>query len=387
MATDDRKARAKAHLLEGKLDLAVEELQGALAELPEDMEDAELWLALGTAYLALGRKDDAVRALREAVDADGTDVDARLALGRSLARTGRPDDAAFQLLQASRLAPTDARVAAELGLVFYEKRLYEKAAGWLTKAVVGDPADGRAAYALGLAHEGRRDIGAAISAYREALRREPHHNDARKTLADALASIGELEAAEAELAEVLRQEPTNELAAKNREVLVHALGEMRARRLLGKDERAVTLSALVQEGALSPKGRLPPTRPDTQVLRYAAPLAELWVTLGPSARVEELLLVLPDPRRAAEEDDDVFRVTVIAESGAPRTVDYATAVTLTFLREALGCPLTAASELYARLLATQAPVEWGGATAAFTSVPRPDRPAEQRHGVLVRQRT
>jgi tetratricopeptide (TPR) repeat protein len=305
---------------------------------------------------------------------------------RGYVRAERPDDAAFQLLQASRLAPDEPRVARELGLVFYEKKLYEKAAIWLAKAAQGEPGDGRVAYALGLAHEGRRDLGAAISAYREALRREPSLLDARKTLADALASLGEHEAAEAELAEVLRQEPTNELAAKNREVLLHVLREMRARRLLGKDQAAVDGSALVTEGALRPKGRLAPSHPNTEVLRYAAPLAELWVTLTTSSEVVELLLVLPDPKRAAAEEDDVFRVTIIAEGGAPRAADYATAVTLTFLREALGCPLTAASELYARLLATQAPVEWGGAVVAFTSVPRPDRPAEERHGIVVRAR-
>jgi hypothetical protein len=45
--------------------------------------------------------------------------------------------------------------------------------------------------------------------------------------------------------------------------------------------------------------------------------------------------------------------------------------------------MTQASALYARLLAGESPLEWGGASLAFDSVPRPDRPAERRHGVRV----
>jgi hypothetical protein len=62
------------------------------------------------------------------------------------------------------------------------------------------------------------------------------------------------------------------------------------------------------------------------------------------------MLVLTDPEKAAKKRDDVFRVTVVGTTGRREPANFATAVTLTFLREALGAPMTQTSELYARLL-------------------------------------
>jgi hypothetical protein len=118
-------------------------------------------------------------------------------------------------------------------------------------------------------------------------------------------------------------------------------------------------------------------------LRYLAPLVEVWATLDEEHAIASLILVLTDPDRAARAEDDTFKVTVVAKDGRREPANFATAITLTFLREALGCPMTQASELYARLLGGEASVEWGGATLAFDSVPRPDKPSERRHGVRV----
>lgn len=382
METTTPKARAQALLAQGDLAAAVDALREAVAVDPDDDTAHGL---LGTALLATGRVDEAIEALREAVAGDGSDAFHRHSLGRALARAARLDEAAFQLLQAAKLAPDDPEVAFDLGLVFYEKRLYDKAVTWLTKASVADAENARIPYALGLANEGQRDFAAAITAYREALRRDPTHIDARKTLADALASVGEHDAALEELGHVLRLEPTNEQAAHNREVLARVLTEMRARCLLGKTEVELGRSALVQEGGFIRKGALPAAENGDLRQRYTRPWAELWVSLR-GGIIRELFLLLPNPERAAQETDEVFRVTVIGENGAPRAADLGTAVTLTFLREALGCPLTAASELFSRLLAHNQPVEWGNASLGFVSVPRPDRPAELRHGLSVRLR-
>ena len=229
-------------------------------------------------------------------------------------------------------------------------------------------------------------MGAAVAAYREALRRDPGLVDAHKTLADLLASMGEHEQAIAELEALLGLERTNEQAAHNRDVLVRALADMRARRLLGKTERELELSALVQEGQLKRKGRVGTAGGPEEVVRYAAPLAEIWVTFDAGKVIRSLMLVLPHPERAAATADDAFRVTVVGQDGTHVAANYATAVSLTFLREALGCPMTHASELYGRLLRREEGVEWGGATMEFASVPRPDKPAESRHGILVKER-
>src|SRR5689334_24775639 len=151
---------------------------------------------------------------------------------------------------------------------------------------------------------------------------------------------------------------------------------MSARRLLGKTERELERSALVQEGQLKRRGEIPKSDDDppsvTRVVRYGKGLAELLVGLTAEGAIARLMLVLPDPERAAKKRDDVFRVTVVGTSGRREPANYATAVTLTFLREALGAPLTETSELYARLLGGEESIEWSGARLGFASVPRPD---------------
>jgi tetratricopeptide (TPR) repeat protein len=380
--SEDLFARALKLLERGDTAGGITDLKAHLAEEPED---DEAWLALGTAYGAIGHHGDAVRALKEAVDLDGDVVDSRLAYARALAKTGKLDDAAFQLLRANKVDPTDARVLHELGVVFYDKRLFDKAEGFLVRAaeVATGAAKARAKYALGLTYEAKKDIAHAIAAYREAVALDPKLIDARRTLADAYATIGEHERAVEELTRLLEIERTNEQAAKNREVLVRALEEMRSRRLLGKTARELEMSALVQEGQLKRKGRVPEEVPGTEVARWARPLVELYVTALADGAIDAMTLVLTDPDRAATEEDDAFRVTVIGDDGEARTTNLATAASITFLREALGCPMTQASALYARLLGGEADVEWGGARLSWKTLPRPDKPAEVRHGLSV----
>jgi cytochrome c-type biogenesis protein CcmH/NrfG len=379
---DELHARALDLLVAGDTAGGITDLK---AYLDAEPDDGDAWLQLGLAYTSIEHWIQSADAIRRAVDLDAEHVDARLAYARALVHLKKLDDAAFQLLQAAKLDPPDPRVLKELGVVFYDKRLYDKAATWLTRAVAAAPDDARARYALGLAHEARRDMGAAVSAYREAVRRDPTLGDARLTLADALAGMGEHEGAIAELTALLALDRSNEKAAHNREILAHALDEMVAHRLLGKGQKELEASALISEGAFRKKGPVHAEGAPANELtvRYTAPLVEVYATFDEAHAITSLLLVLTDPDRAARAEDDVFRVTVIADDGRQQPANFATAITLTFLREALGCPMTQAGALYGRLLGGEAKVEWGGATVAFDSVPRPDKPSERRHGVRV----
>src|SRR5262249_33600147 len=153
----------------------------------------------------------------------------------------------------------------------------------------------------------------------------------------------------------------HEKAAHNRDVLRSALDEMKKHRLLGKGQKELEASALLSEGAFRRKGPVGEGEAALTV-RYTAPLVEVYatfdeahpITMGetpnpPPRAIASLLLVLTDPDRAARAEDDVFKVTVITEDGRRAPANFATAITLTFLREALGCPMTQASALYARL--------------------------------------
>jgi hypothetical protein len=199
--------------------------------------------------------------------------------------------------------------------------------------------------------------------------------------------MGEHEQAIGVLDDLLRVERTNEQAAINREVLTRALREMRERRLLGKTEKEIERCALVQEGQLKRRGHIPRSDGDPEnvvsVVRYGTGLAEMLVGLTAQGTIGRLMLVLVDPRKAAKKRDTVFRVTVVGTSGRREPANYATAITLTFLREALGAPMTQASELYARLLGSEKTIDWSGARLGFCSVSRPDEPDETMHGLSV----
>ena len=383
-ASESRLNEIARRALDGDVEGAVAELRDVLAAAPED-ETA--WLTLGMVLSSAGRWREASEALAEAVELDGDVLAARMAFARSLEKSGKPDDAAFQLLQAQKLAPQDPRPLKELGAVFYKKGLYDKSVQFLTRARGLAPGDARVFYALGLAQEARRDPGAAIASYREAIKLDPKFADAYKTLADVLAAMGEHEQAIAELDALLLIERTNEQAAINREVLGKALEEMSARRLLGKTERELERSALVQEGQLKRRGEVPRSDDDpaavARVVRYGKGLAEMLAGLTAEGVIARLMLVLVDPEKAAKKRDDVFRVTVVGTTGRREPANFATAITLTFLREALGAPMTQASELYARLLGGEKSIEWSGARLAFGSVPNPAAEGEAMHGLSV----
>jgi tetratricopeptide (TPR) repeat protein len=370
----DLHARALDLLMRGDTAGGITDLKAHLAAEPDD---AAAWTELGAAYAAIAHWSEAAHAFRAAVDLDGEDVDARLGAARALVQLGKLDDAAFQLLQAARQDPPDPRALRELGVVFYDKRLHDKAVHWLTKAVAAAPGDARAHYALGLAHEAKKDMGAAVAAYREAIRHDPGFADAYRTLADTLASMGEHEGAVGALEALLAIEKHNEQAAQNRDVLLRALEAMHQSRLLGKGERELEASALIGEGGFRKKGVIE----GSTTVRYTAPLMELWATYEEGGALGSLLLMLTDPATASRTEDDTFKVTVVTKDGRREPADFGTAASLTFLREALGCPMTHASELYARLLGGDPEVTWGGAVLRFDSVPRPDRPTDRRHGL------
>ncbi len=348
-------------LLEGDSAAVIAQLQAHLAESPGD---EVAWLQLGTAYLHIHHWYEAANALREAVECDGSVVEARRMYAAALTRLRRLDEAAFQLVQAKRLAPDDPLVARELGIAFYDKRLHDKALRELERARTLAPDDPHTYYAIGLCHEARGAMADAIAAYRQAVALHPGFVDARRTLADALAAMGEMSGAVQELEQALRHDRTNTQIATNLEVLKKGLRELDAARWLGKPRSAVDTSTVVTQGDLTPQRGTGTDR----TVSYVGDLAELWLTLGPSGTITAASLLLPNPTLAARASGAAFAVTVLSSQGRHLPADYATAISVTFLREALGCPLTRATALYAELLATKRPIPWSNATISFDTI-------------------
>lgn len=351
------------------------------AVVAEDPNDGEAFRDLGLSRVALADPTGALEAFARAVELSPDDAGIRLDYGLALEAIGELDDAAYQLLQGERHRKDDPAILRALGTVFYKKGLYDKSVRFLGRATMLDPNDARAFYALGVVHDARNDPGAAIAALREAVKLDPKFLDARRTLIDALASLGEHAQAIDAIDELLAIFPRDEQAAQNREVLVAALSQMASHRLLGKHEEDLERSALVQEGQMKRKGAMP-----DGALRYAAKLADVLVLYDPpgppEGAIRSLMLLLPDPKRAGQARDAAFGVTVVGKDGRRGPADYATAVTLTFLREALGVPLTQAGVFYARLLAGEPRIDFAGASIKFASRPHATKDGEEQHGLL-----
>lgn len=351
-----------ARLADGDSAGLVEDLKRALER---DPDDSVVWLRLGAVYLAIGHLPEAESALTRSVELDGADVEARLLFADALSHLRKLDAAAFQLVQARRVAPRDARVHRQLGVVFLEKGLHDKAEASLSAAAELDPTDARTPFLRGLVCDVRKDHAAALPHYRRAVDLDPGSVDARCTLADAMAAMGELASAARELEAAQRLDRTSTRIAQNLEVLRRALRDLEAHRLLGKRESDLETSALVTRAQLKRAGHVEDQ--GERRVRYRSAALELLVRYDGDV-IAGLTLVLLDPDRAARTIDEAFEVTVVSRAGRAERADLATAASLTFLREALGCPLTRASEVYASLLRDGQAVVWAGVAVSLRSV-------------------
>ena len=112
------------------------------------------------------------------------------------------------------------------------------------------------------------------------------------------------------------------------------------------------------------------------------PLSELWLAFAATGgTLREATLLFPDPDAASAAPGDPFQITVVNDQGQTEPVSYATGATLTFLREALGCTMTEASLLYARLLREPAELSWHDARLGFGARELSGQPL---HGLYVR---
>ncbi|HZS49643.1 MAG TPA: tetratricopeptide repeat protein [Bryobacterales bacterium] len=188
-----------------KLNEAVEVLSRGTAQFPSS---ARLWMALGTAYFAQDRNQDAIdaylratqlgddpRAYRflaevyQAANASRSDVAARfhhyrlthpndawanLCDGYGLLRDGQPEKALPLLERAVQLAPGLAAAHFELGKLYSQQGRREEALRAYEAAVKADPGHPEAWYRLGQAYmrAGRREDAEKALARHEELRRQ-----------------------------------------------------------------------------------------------------------------------------------------------------------------------------------------------------------------------
>jgi tetratricopeptide (TPR) repeat protein len=121
----------------GRLDEARRALQRALCL---DRDSAEAHNVLGNVLLRLGERDASLACYRRALALRPHYVEARNNLGSALRALGRLDEAESQLRRALELRPGYAAGLANLGLVLQEQGRYREALDAYDRAVASDPA-------------------------------------------------------------------------------------------------------------------------------------------------------------------------------------------------------------------------------------------------------
>jgi predicted O-linked N-acetylglucosamine transferase (SPINDLY family) len=272
MGWEDKLTSALAHHQEGRLAPAIELYRKVLAEQPEQPDanhlyglalDGEGDTAVGLAHVEkavalepghpvylsnlgyllgkLGRGEDAERACRASIAADGTDADAHNNLGLALEVQDRLDDAAAAYVAALATEPRHMNAMMNRGDVLRRMGRTEDALGWFEAARAIDPRhppanlnlasllveEGRAAEAeplarelvamvpgyakahnaLGAALKGLKDYAGAEAAFRQAAAIEPEYLKFTVNLAGTLAEQKKYEEAESLFEQVLRTEP------------------------------------------------------------------------------------------------------------------------------------------------------------------------------------
>jgi tetratricopeptide (TPR) repeat protein len=121
------------HFAAGFADAQPDRIGDLRAEAREYGRDAQAMLALGRAYVAIGRIKSAQSAFRAAATADPYDREAWWHLGIAHLFTRANDKAARELERAAELAPGDARAEMGAAVARYHLRDFEAAEDWFSR--------------------------------------------------------------------------------------------------------------------------------------------------------------------------------------------------------------------------------------------------------------
>ncbi|MBI1791320.1 MAG: tetratricopeptide repeat protein [Acidobacteria bacterium] len=199
-------------------------LQEALTrhKLRKYPRDVALHYNLGAVLLSLGKTEEAVGRLREALGIAPDHAAARNSLGAALESQGKLEEAIAEYQRAVRQDPDYADAHYNLGNSLAAQGRFEEAAGHYREVLrlhPGDtPARKRLAQVLQASGGGlasRNQWSEAVTRYREAVALDPEDADGHNNLGAALARVGNKGEAIACFEQALRLQPGHEAARRN----------------------------------------------------------------------------------------------------------------------------------------------------------------------------
>jgi tetratricopeptide (TPR) repeat protein len=191
----------------GDVQKAIEQFKGALAKAPND---PDLQLRVGSAYVAIGRPDDALPMLRKVLEKRPTSAEAHHYIGRALMLKGGVEaaDAIRYLKRAVDLDPNRAEFHVYLAWAANDAPTpkLELARDEIDKALALDKLNPEAYWQKGVLERMQGAIDDAIADERKALALRPSRYEAHATLAECLEDKNDLAGASAEWAKAIAGE-------------------------------------------------------------------------------------------------------------------------------------------------------------------------------------
>lgn len=173
----------------------------------DEPKNAEYRAFLGGAYIEVGRFEEAVPHLEEALRLDPKNADALSDLGTTLMLTGKLDQAITTLRRAASLSPKNESIQFNLGNAFKQANRFSEAAAAYQRAIALNPGFPDAHMNLGALLHAQGRTREALPHFERAVELMPNSAVLRSNLASALASSGRLRDALAEVQRALAIDP------------------------------------------------------------------------------------------------------------------------------------------------------------------------------------
>ena len=169
-AADIFLARAEAHVRQGRLQLAIEDLDNAIKRSPAD---ARLFAQRAELYRQIGEHERSLTDSNEAIRLDPGKADVFRGRGNAYHQLQQFDRAIEDYTEALRLDPKNAQAFSDRGAAWYFKKEPQAAIGTTTKRVRLEPAN---PYVLSNRAAAWKDLGEMDRALRDEFGGDPHRS-------------------------------------------------------------------------------------------------------------------------------------------------------------------------------------------------------------------
>ncbi|MFC1528854.1 tetratricopeptide repeat protein [Candidatus Latescibacterota bacterium] len=187
-----------------KYDEAIRSYRKALSINPDY---SQAYYNLGNTFSGLGKNEEAIASYREAIRVKPNYPEAYCNLGNSLSSLGRFDEAIVQFQNALKIDPEHTKTYFNLGNTLSSLGRLDEAVVEYRNALRTNPNYAEAYYNMGNAYYRLGNIDEAISAYRSALRANPNYSRVYNNLGNALFYQEKVEEAIQEYQKLLRLTP------------------------------------------------------------------------------------------------------------------------------------------------------------------------------------